>query len=236
MQIRNSYKTPYEGLKITKAISNMNLLIEENEHNNENNENLKEEDTLYKDFFFSGKINENEFENDNEDVYYSPVEETTELGELINDLKEISLKYIEIMKKFNDNFKDGKDLFNPKNKTYLIMDKNKKDLITDLVRWKGTKRVAEALSLSTKSLKRWMIKGTQRKNGGGRKVLDPEMEEKLLKWIEEQKNIGNKLTGTSIKNKAKALSKFKTFLASKGWFEKFKKKNHICLKISNIKK
>ena len=33
----------------------MNLLIEENEHNNENNENLKEEDTLYKDFFFQEK-------------------------------------------------------------------------------------------------------------------------------------------------------------------------------------
>ena len=56
------------------------------------------------------------------------------------------------------------------------------------------------------------------------------MESKLLIWIENQKKLGIKLNGTSIKKKAKMLSKFKSFLASKGWFEKFKKKNHISLK------
>ena len=222
----NSQKQLNEELKIIKPESNINSF------DNIKNYNLikNEEDNLYREIFFTKKIFENDFENDNEEIYYSPINENTEFDELLNDLNEIFYKYLEIMKKFKENFKDGFNLFNPKNKTYLIMDKKKKDLITNLVKWKGTKNISEALSLSNKSLKRWIVKGTQRKNGGGRKVLDPEMESKLLIWIENQKKLGIKLNGTSIKKKAKMLSKFKSFLASKGWFEKFKKKNHISLK------
>ena len=207
----NCQKILNEELKIQKADPDINSC------DNFKNYNLikNEEDNLYQEIFFSKKIFENDFENDNEEIYYSPINEITELDELLIELKEIYYKYLEIMRKFKDNFKDGFNLFNPKNKTYLIMDKTKKDLITSLVKWKGTKKISEALSLSNKSLKRWIIKGTQRKNGGGRKVLDPEMENKLLIWIENQKKLGIKLNGTSIKKKAKMLSKFKSFLASK---------------------
>jgi hypothetical protein len=51
------------------------------------------------------------------------------------------------------------------------------------------------------------------------------MEAKLFKWYDECKNV-QKLPVTSkmIKQKALEFTKFKDFIASKGWLEKFKRK------------
>lgn len=38
------------------------------------------------------------------------------------------------------------------------------------------------MKIPKKNIKRWLIVGPYRQSGGGRKVLDPEMEKKLFKW------------------------------------------------------
>ena len=70
-------------------------------------------------------------------------------------------------------------------------------------------------------------------SGGGRKTLDPMMEERLHRWIlSQQEESGDLLTRCQIKNKAKEISNVKTFKASKGWLDKFKKRFGIKMQAS----
>ena len=64
--------------------------------------------------------------------------------------------------------------------------------------------------------------------GGGRKTQDPEMEKKLIEWYHECHDVQKiPLTAKMIKKKALEFSLIKEFSASKGWFEKFKKKYNL---------
>ena len=66
--------------------------------------------------------------------------------------------------------------------------------------------------------------------GGGRKVRDPIMVKKLLEWFRVTHVIGGlKINVKQFKRKALELSSFNDFRASKGWFEKFKKRYKINL-------
>jgi hypothetical protein len=66
--------------------------------------------------------------------------------------------------------------------------------------------------------------------GGGRKIRDPEMETNLYNWYEEYHVIkNNPVTSKMIKQKALEFTKYRDFIASKGWLEKFKKKYHLDL-------
>ena len=66
--------------------------------------------------------------------------------------------------------------------------------------------------------------------GGGRKVRDPTMVKKLLEWFKDtRENGGIKINVRQFKNKALELSSYDDFRASKGWFEKFKKRYKINL-------
>jgi hypothetical protein len=77
-----------------------------------------------------------------------------------------------------------------------------------------------------KSLRRWCHVGCLRKKGCGRKTKNPKMEAELVMWYNNiKKNIN--VTAKMIRDKAVEISKDKDFLASKGWLEKFKKKNGI---------
>ena len=89
------------------------------------------------------------------------------------------------------------------------------------------KEVARFYNIPLKKLKRWIEIGPKRLEGGGRKVMDPQMEIDLIKWINSEIDKGNKLSGKDIQEKAKNLSKVEKFLASKGWLEKFLKKYDI---------
>ena len=56
------------------------------------------------------------------------------------------------------------------------------------------------------------------------------MEEKLLKWYNDyHKVIGKKITTRAFKQKALEFSNDLTFRASKGWLQKFRKRNNITL-------
>ena len=64
--------------------------------------------------------------------------------------------------------------------------------------------------------------------GGGRKVREPEMDKKLLKWFYSFHVIqGNKITPKDFKKKALEFSNDSTFKASEGWLQKFRKRYNI---------
>ena|SRR3990167_3928773 len=65
--------------------------------------------------------------------------------------------------------------------------------------------------------------------GGGRKTLDPEMESKLLIFIQNYHNLHKTMpSAKELKNRAILYSNHKHhFKASKGWLEKFMKRNDI---------
>ena len=126
---------------------------------------------------------------------------------------------------------------------YMMYTSEEKQFCTDLVTISNydPNEVANCCQVPLKSLKRWIKVGTKRKAGGGRKVEDPELEGKLLLWIKDTTSKGVKLKYTTIKEKALKLTKSRSFMASKGWFEKFKKKyglicgrNHRNNNIDNI--
>ena len=48
------------------------------------------------------------------------------------------------------------------------------------------------------------------------------MEIELANWYKEQKDLGMAVTANMIKQKALELSNCEEFMASKGWFDKFK--------------
>ena len=78
-----------------------------------------------------------------------------------------------------------------------------------------------------KSLRRWSHVGCLRKKGCGRKTKNPKMEEQLVQWYNEAIKRNVNITAKMIRDKAVQISNDKDFLASKGWLEKFKKKNGI---------
>ena len=108
----------------------------------------------------------------------------------------------------------------------------------EMAKTKNLNIVAATFNVPLKSLKRWLVVGSERKKGilivnligGGRKVRDPEMEERLYNWYLQYRKVGNKsVTAKMIKKKALDFSKFDSFSASKGWLEKYKRKYNIIL-------
>ena len=64
--------------------------------------------------------------------------------------------------------------------------------------------------------------------GGGRKIRDIEMENKLVFWYKNNHNKnGKRVTVKQFKNMALHYSSYDGFRASKGWLEKFKKRHNI---------
>ena len=92
---------------------------------------------------------------------------------------------------------------------------------------KNVNSVAQKYGVPVKSVKRWLHFGPVRQKGGGRKPKDPLMEIELMKWIDEKIALKEEIKPSKIQQKARTMSKFPEFKASKGWLEKFKKKHNI---------
>ena len=91
---------------------------------------------------------------------------------------------------------------------------------------KSVKEAADTLCITEKNIKRWLKNGPERKKGAGRKTMDPRMEHRLLDWIKDEFNRNKGLPDSKeIKSKARSFSENETFKASKGWCDKFLKRN-----------
>lgn len=88
------------------------------------------------------------------------------------------------------------------------------------------REASEILGIPEKNIKRWLRNGPERKKGAGRKTMDPSMEHKLLNWIaDEFKRNGVFPDCKEVKSQAKYFSNNTDFKASKGWCDKFMRRN-----------
>lgn len=128
------------------------------------------------------------------------------------------LKKTRIKRKLKD-AEDGK---------YLMFDNiTKKKAIIDAFLL-GCKESSVINFVPVKSIKRWITVGPERKKGGGRKIKDPTMEKNLLNWYYNIRNSKHSyVTNNMIILKALEIRSSNSFIASKGWLEKFKEKYNI---------
>jgi len=112
-----------------------------------------------------------------------------------------------------------------------------KSFIVQQTQIQSMSKVAKMFGVSINNICRWK-RTTERRTGAGRKVTNATLEKKLLLWLENmiQKNKGHLLTKGMIQEKARQWSGDQNFKASKGWLERFVKRNiylnlHILLKM-----
>ena len=110
--------------------------------------------------------------------------------------------------------------------SYNIADVKTKIQAVELSKKYPIKYVSNIMKIPEKNIKRWIKDGPMRKKGAGRKTMDPKMETRLLKWIKDYARSFKRMPQPpTIKEKAKELSDIELFKASKGWFDKFIKRN-----------
>ena len=111
---------------------------------------------------------------------------------------------------------------------YNMCDSRFKELcIEEAKMTENLKHVTKKYGVPLKKLKRWLQVGANRQKGGGRKVLDPNMEVKLINWYNSARSHNEAVSARKMQNKAKEFTTADKFLASKGWLEKFLKKYKI---------
>lgn len=114
----------------------------------------------------------------------------------------------------------------PQRGHYQICTSNTKLEAVHLAMHHPPKKVAEIMNIPEKNIKRWLVQGVERKKGAGRKMTDPSMEDHLLEWIRNFHKIFSKLPDqTMLKTQAFQFSSNSCFKASKGWCDKFIKRN-----------
>ena len=109
---------------------------------------------------------------------------------------------------------------------YKISPPDLKHKAVQLCNATNIKDVSNLLNLPEKNIKRWIKHGAERKKGAGRRTTDPEMEIRLLEWIRKEFAKNSLVPDCrKIKNQAKAFSNNANFKASKGWCDKFVRRN-----------
>lgn len=109
---------------------------------------------------------------------------------------------------------------------YKIFTTEYKKYILEQTNNSNKEEIAKIFGISKKTLYRWQKNGIKLEKHSGRKIQDINMEKKLIEWYNEELK-KRTVKSKEIKNKAKELSNNINFKASKGWFQKFKKRNKI---------
>lgn len=123
-------------------------------------------------------------------------------------------KKVEVKVKVKREYERGK---------YKILDEAMKKQIVEETLHSTIVDVARKYDVSVNNICRWR-KRCDRRSGAGRKVSDTEMEGELLRWIHSQSGVISRKT---VQKKAIELGKSEGFKASKGWFERFYKRNKL---------
>jgi hypothetical protein len=85
------------------------------------------------------------------------------------------------------------------------------------------------LKIPMRYIKLWTKQGPFKKNGSGRRIVDPNMERMLLEWYSVQIDDGKLPTAELMREKALEFCSVKTFRASQGWLQKFRIKYNLLL-------
>jgi hypothetical protein len=138
-------------------------------------------------------------------------------------IKKLKTKKFKIHKSNDNNNNAIKKCFFIRRKRgkYITYNEEEKKNFIEMVNQTSIKEVSNIHGIQIKLLYRWIKYGCQRKKGCGRKIIDEEMEKKLVEWINKQKKTEMKITRRMITDKALSLSTKVEFKASQGWFHKF---------------
>lgn len=104
-----------------------------------------------------------------------------------------------------------------------------KELIVQQAGLFGIKATCKKFNVTRKNVERWCKNGLDRKKGAGRKTTNPEMELEILNWVEDYIRRERKIPKRNyiiIRAMEYADGAFK---ASKGWCDKFLKRNKSIL-------
>ena len=174
-------------------------------------------------YSFLTEKNKYDENNLNNDSYIGEI--IRQVSDIIRNKKISSSKMNEILQVSDDDkYRKHYFMFSSEAKQFCLDLINKKKYPLDIT--------MKMCKVPRKSLRRWSHVGCLRKKGCGRKTKNPKMEEKLLLWYNDKIKSNVNVTAKMIRDKAVEISNDKDFLASKGWLEKFKKKNGIQI-ISN---
>ena len=174
-------------------------------------------------YSFLTEKNKYDENNLNNDSYIGEI--IRQVSDIIRNKKISSSKMNEILQVSDDDkYRKHYFMFSSEAKQFCLDLINKKKYPLDIT--------MKMCKVPRKSLRRWSHVGCLRKKGCGRKTKNPKMEEKLLLWYNDKIKTNINVTAKMIRDKAVEISNDKDFLASKGWLEKFKKKNGIQI-ISN---
>lgn len=179
-------------------------------------EKIKEK--VYRKFLLM--VNSSEKNNNNHyDLYYNSNDTFCFIHVVktaLEGLKNGLLQPISMLNRKSKNRRTHYYVFSPEAKAFCIDLLLKEDLPIDIV--------SKLCDIPPKSLKRWLAVGCLRKKGCGRKIQDPLMEKKLIEWYNNCIKANQHPSPKKIRLKALELTEKKSFLASKGWLEKFKRK------------
>lgn len=103
-------------------------------------------------------------------------------------------------------------------------------IVEHVVGGQRVEEVSKTFGVAVKNIKRWLKQGVQRIKGGGRKVLDRNLDTALSKWLIQVslKDKVNVVTNKGrVKKQARQLSTVSGFKASKGWLDKFLARTQI---------
>lgn len=234
---KKNYSKSYENIIFEDSgLSDVNNIFNKKSHENFQNENLlirknniDNKSSLFDDKFLNLNINEDFLNYKKQSEFLkNPQFSNYKKSEEILKIEEI-LKYPKIKKDLNSYNSIFSKFKNPKKKKkikkrgqYNIIPKSSKLEAIRIARIKSPKTASRILNISEKNIKRWLIKGVERKKGAGRKTMDPEMEKKLLVWIKNYFLENKRMPGFfEIRGRAVILSNFQKFKASKGWYDKF---------------
>lgn len=125
--------------------------------------------------------------------------------------------------------KDSQEVFKPEGPYKHTYPRKFKETVVDFAQTSGIKAACKKYAVTRKNVERWCKNGLDRKKGAGRKTTNPVMEKKILAWVEDYIRREGKLPKRNyiiIRAMEYANGAFK---ASKGWCDKFLKRNKSIL-------
>ena len=97
----------------------------------------------------------------------------------------------------------------------------------ELAKREGLKRASILLNIDKKNIDRWMNKGFFHKKGAGRRTRNPQMEHEIIERSYDYIEKYNKLPPRKFVRQIARSFRCDAFKASKGWCDKFMKRNRV---------
>lgn len=100
-----------------------------------------------------------------------------------------------------------------------------KEFIIEQAMLYGIRETCKAHNISRRNVERWAKNGVERKKGCGRKTTNPELEDVMQEWVEDFISKEKKLPKRQYIIVRGSYYASESFKASKGWCDKFLKRN-----------